>query len=214
MNERERIAKNAAQYFRPGDVVNLGIGIPSLCGDYAPEGVMIHTENGLVGIGALTEGVMAVEGFSNATAMRFIPVPGASAFDSADSFGLVRSGKLAACVLGALQVAENGDLANWAQPGRVFGMGGAMDLVNGAKKVIVAMELTARNGKAKVVNSCTFPLTGTKCVDHIVTEQCIIDVTPEGLKLVALLEGLTAEDIQRQVEPKLITSGHIRTMEI
>lgn len=214
MNARERIAKNAAQYFRPGDVVNLGIGIPSLCGDYAPEGVMIHTENGLVGIGALTEGVMAVEGFSNATAMRFIPVPGASAFDSADSFGLVRSGKLAACVLGALQVAENGDLANWAQPGRVFGMGGAMDLVNGAKKVIVAMELTAKNGKPKIVNHCTFPLTGTQCVDHIVTEQCIIDVTPEGLKLVALLEGLTAHDIQRQIEPTLIIANYMRTMEI
>lgn len=212
MNVRERIAMNAAQYFEPGDVINLGIGIPSLCGNYAPEGVMIHTENGLVGIGPITEGVLAVEAFSNATAMRFIPVPGASAFDSADSFGLVRSGKLAACVLGALQVAENGDLANWAQPGRVFGMGGAMDLVNGARKVIIAMELTAKNGQPKVVKSCTFPLTGTQCVDHIVTEQCILDVTPDGLLLAALLEGVTPEDIQRQIEPTLIIPNQIKTM--
>jgi acetate CoA/acetoacetate CoA-transferase beta subunit len=214
MNARERIAMNAARYFAPGDVVNLGIGIPSLCGDYAADGVMIHTENGLVGIGALCEGVMAVEGFSNATAMRFRPVPGASAFDSADSFGLVRSGKLAAAVLGALQVAENGDLANWAQPGRVFGMGGAMDLVNGARKVIIAMELTTKNGQAKIVKSCTYPLTGMKCVDHIVTEQCVIDVTPNGLELVALLEGLTAEDIQQQVEPTLKVATSLRTMAI
>lgn len=212
MNVRERIAMNAAQYFKPGDVINLGIGIPSLCGDYAPQGVMIHTENGLVGIGPLADGVLAVEGFSNATAMRFTPVPGASAFDSADSFGLVRSGKLAACVLGALQVAENGDLANWAQPGRVFGMGGAMDLVNGAKKVIIAMELTTKKGQPKIVKSCSFPLTGPKCVDHIVTEQCVIDVTPNGLELVAVLEGLTPEDIQQQVEPTLNVSSQLRTM--
>lgn len=212
MNARERIAKQAASYFSAGDVVNLGIGIPSLCSGYAVPGVMFHTENGLVGMGPLSEGVFAVEGFSNATALRFTPVPGASAFDSAESFGLVRSGKLAAAVLGALQVAENGDLANWAQPGRVFGMGGAMDLVNGARKVIIAMELTTKQGAPKIVKSCTYPLTGKRCVDHIVTEQCVIDVTRDGLVLSALLEGLEPQDIQRQIEPKLIISDRLKTM--
>lgn len=213
MNARERIAKQAASYFHAGDVVNLGIGIPSLCGDYAEEGVMFHTENGLIGVGALTDGVLAVEGFSNATAMRFAPVAGAAAFDSALSFALVRSGKLAATVLGALQVAENGDLANWAQPGRVFGMGGAMDLVNGARKVIIAMELTTRKGEPKIVHRCNYPLTGKACVDHIVTEQCVIDVTRDGLVLSALLEGLTPEDIQKQVEPTLIVAPHIKVLQ-
>jgi 3-oxoacid CoA-transferase B subunit len=214
MNARLRIAKRAAGYFSAGDVVNLGIGIPSLCGDYAAPGVMFHTENGLVGMGPLTSGLLAVEGFCNATGMRFVPVPGACAFDSAESFGLVRSGKLAASVLGALQVAQNGDLANWAQPGRVFGMGGAMDLVNGARQVIITMELCARDGARKIVNACSYPLTGKHCVDHIVTEQCVIDVTADGLVLVELLEGLTPQDIQRQVEPKLIVSDSLKIMEI
>ncbi|WP_315707831.1 3-oxoacid CoA-transferase subunit B [Brenneria uluponensis] len=214
MNARDRIAQRAAGYFSSGDVVNLGIGIPSLCSDYAVPGVMIHTENGLVGMGPLVSGVLAVEGFSNATAMRFAPVPGASAFDSAESFALVRSGKLAASVLGALQVAENGDLANWAQPGRVFGMGGAMDLVNGARKVIITMELCTKQGEPKIVKSCSYPLTGKGCVDHIVTEQCVIDVTRDGLILVELLEGLTPEDIQRQVEPRLIIADSLVTMPV
>ncbi|WP_413738353.1 3-oxoacid CoA-transferase subunit B [Sodalis sp. RH21] len=214
MNARNRIAKRAAGYFSAGDVVNLGIGIPSLCGDYAAPGVMFHTENGLVGMGPLTAGPLAVEGFCNATGMRFAPVPGASSFDSAESFGLVRSGKLAASVLGALQVAQNGDLANWAQPGRVFGMGGAMDLVNGARRVIITMELCAKDGARKIVNACSYPLTGKRCVNHIVTEQCVIDVTEEGLVLVELLAGLTPEDIQRQVEPRLIVADCLKIMEI
>lgn len=214
MNARNRIAKRAAEYFTAGDVVNLGIGIPSLCGDYAAPGVMFHTENGLVGMGALSSGLQAVEGFCNATGMSFAPVPGASAFDSAESFALVRSGKLAASVLGGLQVAENGDLANWAQPGRVFGMGGAMDLVNGARQVIITMELCARNGAAKIVNSCSYPLTGKHCVNHIVTEQCVIDVTADGLVLVELLEGLIPEDIQRQVEPRLIIADPLKIMQL
>lgn len=212
MNIRNRIAKRAAEYFTSGDVINLGIGIPSLCSDYAPEGVMFHTENGLIGMGALLEGDLATEGFCNATGMRFRPVVGASAFDSADSFALVRSGKLAATVLGGLQVSENGDLANWAQPGRVFGMGGAMDLVSGARKVIVTMELTTRDGGPKIVNTCSFPLTGLHCVNHIVTEQCVIDVTSDGLVLVEILEGLTPEDIQRQVEPRLNVSDCLRIL--
>ncbi|CAG9000040.1 MAG: putative succinyl-CoA:3-ketoacid coenzyme A transferase subunit B [Candidatus Celerinatantimonas neptuna] len=213
MNARERIARRAAGYFVAGDVVNLGIGIPSLCSDYAPPDVMFHTENGLIGMGPLCSGMLAVESFSNATAMRFTPVPGASVLDSAQSFALVRSGKLAASVLGGLQVAENGDLANWAQPGRVFGMGGAMDLVNGARKVIITMELCTKKGDPKIVRSCSYPLTGKHCVDHIVTEQCVIDVTGDGLMLVELLEGVTPDDIQRQVEPELIVAEHLSVMQ-
>lgn len=213
MNARERIAKLAAAYFQDGDVVNLGIGIPSLCSDFAADGVMFHTENGLIGMGPLTDGLQAVEGFSNATALRFVPVPGAAAFSSATSFAIVRAGKLAGTVLGALQVAENGDVANWAQPGRVFGMGGAMDLVNGARKVVIAMELTTRNGEPKVVHRCSYPLTGLACVDHIVTEQCIIDVTRDGLVLSAILEGLTPEDIQKKVEPTLIVAPNLKVFQ-
>lgn len=211
MDIRHRMAKRAAAYFEAGDIVNLGIGVPSLCNNYAPEGVMFHTENGLIGVGPLADGLRKVESFSNANGMEFVPVAGASAFDSAESFAIVRSGKLAATVLGGLQVAENGDLANWARPGKMVGMGGAMDLVNGARKVIVTMELTAK-GAPKILKACTYPLTGAACVDHIVTEQCVIDVTPRGLVLREILEGLTPEDIQKQVEPELIIAEDLVIM--
>lgn len=211
MDIRHRIAKRAAAYFAAGDVVNLGIGVPSLCNNYAPPGVLFHTENGLIGVGPLAEGLQRVESYCNANGMRFVPVAGASAFDSAESFAIVRSGRLAATVLGGLQVARNGDLANWARPGKMLGMGGAMDLVNGARKVIVTMELTAK-GAPKILNTCTYPLTGVACVDHIVTEQCVIDVTPDGLVLRELLEGLTPDDIRRQIEPELIVSDTLVAM--
>ena len=144
MDNRNFIAKRAAAYFRPGDVVNLGIGIPSLCGSYAVDGVLFQSENGFIGIGpTVQEGLMKNERFVNAGGVPFVPVPGSSAFDVAMSFNVIRCGRLAATVLGGLQVSAQGDLANWATPGRAFGMGGAMDLCNGARKVIVAMELVA-----------------------------------------------------------------------
>ncbi|ABD86211.1 succinyl-CoA--3-ketoacid-CoA transferase [Rhodopseudomonas palustris] len=211
MDIRHRMAKRAAAYFAAGDIVNLGIGVPSMCNNYAVPGVMFHTENGLIGVGPLAEGLQRVESFSNANAMRFVPVVGASAFDSAESFAIVRSGRLAATVLGGLQVSREGDLANWARPGKMLGMGGAMDLVNGARKVIVTMELTAK-GAPKILNKCTYPLTGVACVDHIVTEQCVIDVTPEGLVLRELLEGLVPDDIRRQIEPELMVFDTLITM--
>ncbi|NLH82720.1 MAG: succinyl-CoA--3-ketoacid-CoA transferase [Phyllobacteriaceae bacterium] len=211
MDIRHRMAKRAAAYFAAGDIVNLGIGVPSLCNNYAAPGVMFHTENGLIGVGPLAEGLMAVESYANANGMRFVPVPGASVFDSAESFAIVRSGRLAATVLGGLQVSARGDLANWARPGKMVGMGGAMDLVNGARKVIVTMELTVK-GAPKILNDCTFPLTGAACVDHIVTDQCVIDVTPEGLVLREVLEGLTPDDIRRQVEPPLIVADDLTAM--
>jgi 3-oxoacid CoA-transferase subunit B/acetate CoA/acetoacetate CoA-transferase beta subunit len=211
MDIRHRMARRAAAYFSSGDIVNLGIGIPSLCNNYAAPGVMFHTENGLIGVGPAAEGLQRVESFSNANAMRFVPVPGSSAFDSADSFGIVRSGRLAATVLGGLQVSRRGDLANWARPGKMVGMGGAMDLVNGARTVIVTMELTAK-GQPKIVEDCSFPLTGKRCVDHIVTEQCVIDVTDDGLVLRELLEGLTPDDIRRQIEPDLMVADDLAVM--
>ncbi|MEI2384839.1 3-oxoacid CoA-transferase subunit B [Breoghania sp. JC706] len=212
MDKRNRMAKRVAEYFKPGDLINLGIGIPSLCGNYAPEGVMLHTENGLIGVGAASKGLQNVESFSNANAMRFVPVPGACAFDSAESFAIVRSGRLAATVLGGLQVSVKGDLANWALPGKTVGMGGAMDLVNGARQVIVTMDLVSKNGDPKILNECVFPLTGRECVSHIVTDQCVIDVVPEGLLLREVLQGLTPEDIQKQVEPTLIIAGELGVM--
>lgn len=213
MDNRDRIAKRAADYFKAGDVVNLGVGIPGRCSDYAVPGVLFHTENGFIGVGPASTGLQKVEAFSNASSTEFVPVFGSCAFDSAESFAIVRSGRLAATVLGGLQVAENGDLANWTRPGGKFGMGGAMDLVNGVRKVIVAMELSAKNGSPKIVRNCSYPLTGKHCVNHIVTEQCVIDVTPQGLKLVEVLDGLSAEDIQRQVEPVLTISNDLKVLE-
>lgn len=214
MESKTIIARRAAAYFQPGDVVNLGIGIPGLCSNYAADGVMFHTENGLVGVGEMAEGLQKVESFCNATAQEIVPVPGAAPVDTAMSFGVIRGGRLDATVLGGLQVSENGDLANWASPGRAFGMGGAMDLCNGAKMVIVAMELTTKDGKPKILKECTFPLTGKGCVHHIVTERCVIDVTKDGLVLVEVAPGETAESIQAAVEPRLIVSDQLREMEI
>lgn len=214
MNNRNFIAKRAAAYFKPGDVVNLGIGIPSLCGSYAAQGVLFQSENGFIGIGATVNGgLMENERFVNAGGVHFEPVPGSSAFDVAMSFGVIRSGRLAATVLGGLQVSANGDLANWATPGRAFGMGGAMDLCNGAKQVIVAMELVAKDGSPKVVEKCSLPLTAIHCVDHIVTDRCVIDVTPEGLVLSEIRKGHTVEEIQAAVEPKLLVAPALIEME-
>lgn len=213
MDNRHFIAKRAAQYFKRGDVVNLGIGIPSLCGDYAEEGVMFQTENGLIGVGRTADGLLITDRFTNAGGIPFVPVAGAVSMDVAMSFSVIRSGRMAATVLGGLQVSADGDLANWATPGKAFGMGGAMDLCTGAKKVIVAMELTAKNGTAKVVNKCTLPLTAVKCVDHIVTECCVIDVTGAGMVLTEIREGYSIVDIQNRVEPILLIADDLKIME-
>ena len=213
MDNRHFIARRAAQYFHKGEVVNLGIGIPSLCANYAEEGVLFQTENGLIGMGGIPQEENPSIYFYNAGGIPFVPVAGASAFDVAMSFGVIRSGRMAATVLGGLQVSADGDLANWATPGRAFGMGGAMDLVNGAKKVIVAMELCDKKGQAKIVNECTLPYTGRKCVDHIVTELCVIDVTQQGLVLREVRRGYTAKDIQAMVEPALLIADDLKEME-
>lgn len=212
MNNREIIARRAAAYFKSGDVVNLGIGIPGLCADFAEPGVMFQTENGYLGTGGVAEGIEKTESYCNASAMEFVPIKGGSAFSHTMSFGMIRGGRVDATVLGALQVAENGDLANWASPGRAFGMGGAMDLAIGAKKVIVAMELCTKDGKAKIVNRCTFPLTGLKCVDIIVTEYGLMEVTEDGLLLTEIAPGHTPEEIQEKIEPKLKVSENLKLM--
>ena len=214
MDKRHLIAKRAARYFQSGDVVNLGIGIPSLCGNYAEPGVLFQAENGFIGVGATAEGLMVNERTYNAGGVPFIPVPGSSGFDVAMAFGVIRSGRLAATVLGALQVSERGDLANWSTPGRSFGMGGAMDLVNGARKVIVAMEHCTREGAPKIVKECTLPDTGRGCVDHIVTELCVIDVTKEGLLLRELAPGHTLEEVRAKTEAELSLAEDLREMVI
>jgi len=213
MDKRLFIARRAARYFKSGDVVNLGFGIPSLCGAYAEPGVFLQSENGFLGVGAIAEGLNINDRMFNAGGIPYLPVLGGCGFDVAMSFGVIRSGRMAATVLGALQVSEHGDLANWATPGRAFGMGGAMDLVNGAKQVIVAMELCAKDGSPKIVKECTLPYTGRRCVDHIVTERCVIDVTPEGLMLTELRRGYSIEEIQAAVEPELIISPELKEME-
>lgn len=214
MDKRHLIAKRAARYFQSGDVVNLGIGIPSLCGNYAEPGVLFQAENGFIGVGATAEGLMVNERTYNAGGVPFIPVPGSSGFDVAMAFGVIRSGRLAATVLGALQVSERGDLANWSTPGRSFGMGGAMDLVNGARKVIVAMEHCTREGAPKIVKECTLAYTGRGCVDHIVTELCVIDVTKEGLLLRELAPGHTLEEVRAKTEAELSLAEDLREMVI
>ena len=213
LDNRHFIARRASRYFKVGDVVNLGIGIPSLCSQYTEKGILFQTENGLIGVGDAATDVMVTDRACNASSQPFVPMPGASVFDTAYSFAIIRSGRMAATVLGGLQVSAKGDLANWATPGRRFGMGGAMDLCNGAKKVIVAMELLAKDGSKKIVNECSLPLTALGCVNHIVTEQCVIDVTPEGLVLMELRRGKTPEEIQAQVEPKLLISATLAEME-
>ena len=213
MDNRHFIARRAAAYFKSGDVVNVGIGIPSLCGDYAVPGVLFQSENGFIGVGGTAEGLVKNERFYHAGGGAFVPVPGGSAFDTAMSFGVIRSGRMAATVLGGLQVSARGDLANWATPGRAFGMGGAMDLCNGAKTVIVAMELTAKDGSPKIVNECTLPLTGVACVNHIVTDLCVVDVTAEGLVLREVRRGHTPEEIQSKVEPQLIIDPGLKEMD-
>ena len=211
---RKMIAKRAAKYFKSRDTVNLGICIPSLCCDYAEPGVMFQSENGFVGVGEIARGISISERLYNAGGVPYIPVLGGAALTSEMSFGMIRSGRMDATVLGGLQVSEKGDLSNWSTPGREFGMGGAMDLVNGAKLVIVTMEHCTKEGMPKIVKECTLPYTGRHCVDHIITELCVIDVTDAGLVLKELAPGITAEYVQERTQPELILSEDLKEMEI
>ncbi|MGG1573742.1 CoA transferase subunit B [Fictibacillus sp. NRS-1165] len=214
MNSREKIARRAEKEIEAGFYVNLGIGMPTMVANYISENksVVLQSENGLLGIGPYPKESDVDPDLINAGKETVTAIKGASYFDSAESFAMIRGGHVDIAILGGMEVSEKGDLANWMIPGKMIkGMGGAMDLVHGAKKIIVIMEHVNKRGESKILKACSLPLTGKGVVHRIITDRAVLDVTEQGLKLQEVAAGYTIKDIQACTEPDLIIAENVRT---